>query len=67
MDTIWTAAQFVASCLALGLGIFILGGTARELISERVPVVTGSRGATAFAGMALVIAGGYAAIMAVPW
>ncbi|HEU4760069.1 MAG TPA: hypothetical protein VFT91_08840 [Dehalococcoidia bacterium] len=66
MATIATAAQFVGSCLLLGLGLFLIAGALRDLFRSRLLPVIGARAIAALGGTMLVVVGAYSARLAVP-
>lgn len=66
MTPAMVAIQFVVSCLALGLGLFLLAGAYRELRRHQLLPVVVVRGLAALAGTVLVAGGAYVAGMAVP-
>lgn len=66
MATVMTAVQFTASCLALGLGLFLAAGAARDLYRSRLLPVVGARTMAALSGMLLAAAGVYGARLTVP-
>lgn len=61
-----TGAQFVLSCLALGLGLFLIAGAARDFFRSRLLPALGTRSLAVLGGALLVAAGAYAAGLAVP-
>ncbi len=75
MAVLTTALQFIAGCLTLGLGLFLVAWVIRDLnrdgflplASARSMISLGSaRTVTAFGGAFLLTAGAYAARLAVP-
>lgn len=66
MTVVITAAQFAVSCLALGLGIFLAGEAISSITRVRLALATGTRAIEAMGGAALLIAGVYGALLAVP-
>jgi hypothetical protein len=78
MAIVTTATQFVAGCLALGLGLFLITWAIQDLyrgrllptVSTRTAIALGgaltARTATALGGGLLLVVGGYAARLAVP-
>ena len=75
MAVLTTALQFIAGCLTLGLGLFLVAWVIRDLNRDGfLPLVSarsmislgGARTVTAFGGAFLLAAGAYAARLAVP-
>jgi hypothetical protein len=58
--------QFMAGCLTLGLGLFLIAGAVRDLYRVRLLPSIGARMVAAMGGLILLAAGGYAARMTVP-
>jgi hypothetical protein len=66
MDLISTAGQFIAGCLAFGLGLFLLAGSLRDIHGlNPLPAVT-ARATVGLSSAALLAAGGLMAAAAVP-
>jgi p-aminobenzoyl-glutamate transporter AbgT len=67
MEVVITAAQFVASCLALGLGLYVAVGAAQELYRRRMVALPGAVTTAALGGALILLGGGaYAAFLALP-
>lgn len=68
MLVVITAVQFVAGCLTLGFGLFLVAGAIRDLRQIRLlpPDALSVRTVMALGGTLLLAAGGYAARLAVP-
>jgi hypothetical protein len=66
MNVLITIVEFTASCLALGLGLFLASEAARELSRIRFAPAAGSRAVAALGGVALLTAGLYGALLSVP-
>ena len=65
MAVMTSATIFAAGCLALGLGLFLMAGSVRDLYSVRLLPAASVRTATALGGAILLAAGGYVASLAV--
>ncbi|MDO8615005.1 MAG: hypothetical protein Q7T33_04630 [Dehalococcoidia bacterium] len=65
MAIITTATLFSAGCLALGLGLFLIAGSVRNLHQVRLLPSVSAVTAAALGGALLVAAGAYAARLAV--
>lgn len=66
MNVVITAAQFTISCLALGLGMFLAAEAIRGISRMRMAPTAGTRAVEAMGGTALLMAGAYGALLAVP-
>lgn len=66
MAVVMTAVQFVGSCLALGLGLFLAAGATREIYRSRLLPAIGARAIAGLGGAVLLAAGAYAALLTVP-
>lgn len=66
MNVLITTIEFTASCLALGLGLFLAGEAAREWSRIRLAASAGTRTIAMVGGVALLAAGAYGALLSVP-
>lgn len=66
MTGVMAGAQFVGGCLALGLGLFLAAGAAREALRSRPQVVMGARTMAVMGGLLLLAGGIYAVRLSVP-
>ncbi len=67
MEMVMTAAQFVASCLALGLGLYLAVGAGQELYRRRLVALPGFGTAAVLGGaLVLLFGGAYAAFLVLP-
>lgn len=66
MAVVLTAGQFIVSCLAIGLGLFLAAGAAREFFRSRLSSAAGARVAAVLGGALLLALGAYGARLTVP-
>jgi hypothetical protein len=67
MNVLMTAVEFIGSCLALGLGLFLAGEAARGLSRIRLTLSAGPRALEALGGGALLTGGIFGALLSVPF
>ena len=66
MPAVMTAVQFVAGCLLLGLGLFLMAEAAVGIHRSQLLAAVGVRTVAGFGGVLLLAAGAYAALITVP-
>ena len=66
MPALMTAVQFVASCLVLGLGLFLAARAAVGVHPSQLLPAIGVRTIAGLGGVLLLAAGGYAALLTIP-
>ena len=66
MAEVMAGLQFAAGCLALGLGLFLIGNAVQGVLRARLLPTIGVSALAVLGGTVLLVGGAYAARLAVP-